>query len=278
MAAHSEGMNGHFMGDISQTPELFQSKFNILCFYMDIRCYESEIRKVRETRAYMKQQKLLQSKKTEIISSLGNDFSKLKQAQLEHQLQETARKSDFTEHTSSHRDGLSHRQADGISSNYASDISPISISSNIDLNTDYQEEAKLIAIKIFNEYLREDAEYRINIEPVAKTNIYKKFGIFLNSGAPGGQGAAPDGKGGRELPMWPQPSDSGTKNDVSGTSDDNANSAEDLYEINEAILLKNLNQGLFAELHTLTLKELNDAFEDFKKTDDFNILREDINR
>ena len=69
------------MGDISQTPllpEMFQSKFNILCFYMDIRCYESEIRKVRETRAYMKQQKLLQSKKTEIISSLGNDFSKLK--------------------------------------------------------------------------------------------------------------------------------------------------------------------------------------------------------
>ena len=42
--------------------------------------------------------------------------------------------------------------------------------------------------------------------------------------------------------------------------------------------MKNLNQGLFAELHSLTLKELNDAFEEFKKTDDFNILREDINR
>ena len=39
---------------ITPLPELFQSKFNILCFYMDIRCYESEIRKVRETRAYMK--------------------------------------------------------------------------------------------------------------------------------------------------------------------------------------------------------------------------------
>ena len=31
--------------------------------------------------------------------------------------------------------------------------------------------------------------------------------------------------------------------------------------INEATLLQNLNQGLFAELHTLTLKELNEAFE-----------------
>ena len=64
----------------------------------------------------------------------------------------------MTEYTSSNKDGVSGRQADGISSNYASDISPISISSNIDLNTDYQEEAKLIAIKIFYEYLREDAD------------------------------------------------------------------------------------------------------------------------
>ena len=176
-----------FMGDNSVTPlgELYQSKFHILCFYMDIRCYESEIRKVRETRAYMKQQKLLQNKKSEIISSLGNDFSTLRKEHLEQQIvsNNTNRRSEFTENTSNNsrnRDGASQRQYDGISSNYASDIGPISVSSSIDLNTDYQEEAKNKAIEIFNEYLRDDAQYRINIDPVAKTNIYKKFGIFLN--------------------------------------------------------------------------------------------------
>lgn len=54
--------------------------------------------------------------------------------------------------------------------------------------------------------------------------------------------------------------------------------SEDYYDINEAVLLKNLNQGLFSELHDTVLKELNEAFEKFKKTDSFNILREDINR
>lgn len=45
---------------------------------MDIRCYDSEIRKVREIRAYMRQQRNLQNKKSEIIANLGNDFHKLK--------------------------------------------------------------------------------------------------------------------------------------------------------------------------------------------------------
>lgn len=137
MAAASDGMNAMGAGDDSHSPEVFQSKFNILCFYMDIRCYESEIRKVRETRAYMRQQRLLQNKKTEIISSLGNDFSKLKQEHLEQEILNTQRRSELTENTSSHRDGLSQKQVDGISSNYASDLGPISISSTIDLNTDY---------------------------------------------------------------------------------------------------------------------------------------------
>lgn len=41
-------------GDYYSIQDQFQSKFNVLCFYMDIRCYDSEIRKVRETRAYMR--------------------------------------------------------------------------------------------------------------------------------------------------------------------------------------------------------------------------------
>jgi hypothetical protein len=36
------------------TIDNYQSKFNLLCFYMDIRCYDSEIRKVREIRAFMR--------------------------------------------------------------------------------------------------------------------------------------------------------------------------------------------------------------------------------
>lgn len=82
---------------------------------------------------------MLQSKKTEIISSLGNDFSKLKKEHLEQEMQQN-RKSELTENLSSNsqaKDGSSQRQMDGISSNYASDISPISVSSSLDLNTDY---------------------------------------------------------------------------------------------------------------------------------------------
>ena len=127
---------------------------------------------------------------------------------------------------------------------------------------------------IFDQYLRDESEYRINIDYTAKINIYKKFGIYLSSqNLQMAQQESPNGKdAGQGLPIWPQQSESVLKNDVSGNSD------EDYYEINEAVLMKNLNQYLFAELHNLTLKELNDAFEEFKKTDDFNILREDINR
>ena len=82
---------------------------------------------------------MLQSKKTEIISSLGNDFSKLKKEHLEQEMQQN-RKSELTENLSSNsqaKDGSSQRHMDAISSNYASDISPISVSSSLDLNTDY---------------------------------------------------------------------------------------------------------------------------------------------
>lgn len=52
---------------------------------------------------------------------------------------------------------------------------------------------------------------------------------------------ANDGKGGKQLAIWPQHSDSVAKNDVSGTSDVIGNSIDDFYEINEAVLLKNLH-------------------------------------
>lgn len=52
---------------------------------------------------------------------------------------------------------MSLKYNDAISSNY-SDL-PVSVSSSIDLNKDYREEAKQIAIQIFFEYLMDDAEF-----------------------------------------------------------------------------------------------------------------------
>jgi len=72
-------------------------------------------------------------------------------------------------------DRMSLKQNDAISSNY-SDL-PVSISSSIDLNKDYREEAKQIAIQIFFEYLMDEAEFSIYMDDVMRTNIYQKFGI-----------------------------------------------------------------------------------------------------
>ena len=113
------------------------------------------------------------------------------------------------------------------------------------------------------------------MDDTVKANIYKKFGIFLNEPK-----STPDNSKSnvtaehtpKNLAIWQHTNDSAQKLDSSNQSDVIE------YSINETVLLQNLNQGLFAELHTLTLKELNEAFEKFKKTDSFNILREDINR
>lgn len=37
-------------------------------------------------------------------------------------------------------------------------------------------EAKEIAISIFEEYLKNDARYYVRLEPVIRDDIYKKFG------------------------------------------------------------------------------------------------------
>lgn len=80
---------------------------------------------------------------------MGNDFHKLKQQNLLQQTEEGRKSAKFTDGTSSNRDpqgGSSSGRHDGQSSNLASDVSPLSLSSSIDLNIDYAEEAKMIAI------------------------------------------------------------------------------------------------------------------------------------
>ena len=101
---------------------------------------------------------------------------------------------------------------DGISSNYASDISPISVSS-LNLNIDYKEEAKQIAIAIFNEYLRDSADYRIQMDETMKVNIFKKFGIFLDQ-----RNGNTQENNMQQLAMWPHNSESITKNEVSNAT------------------------------------------------------------
>lgn len=49
----------------------------------------------------------------------------------------------------------------------------------MDLNKNYHEEAKNIAIGIFNEYLKTNARNRIEMEPALRCQIYKKFGCIF---------------------------------------------------------------------------------------------------
>ena len=48
--------------------------------------------------------------------------------------------------------------------------------------------------------------------------------------------------------------------------------------INEDILNQNLNQHLFVGLFNFTLDALKEAYEEFKQSDDYQILLEDIRR
>lgn len=122
-------------------------------------------------------------------------------------------------------------------------------------------------------------------------NIYRKFGVETNQGPPG-KGNENDNSN-HELQIWQHQTSQASntrKADGEGETSENDNGSqgndnsyydetEDIIEeVNEDVLVSYLNQGLFAELHKLTLKELNEAFEQFKKTESYQILREDVNR
>lgn len=93
----------------------------------------------------------------------------------------------------------------------------------------------MIAISIFNEYLRDDAEYRILMDEKVKVNVYKKFGIYLNSPEQNNTSnkSIEQNKSG-DLAIWPQTSPTLSKDDMSEEILD-----EDTidYEINEAALI-----------------------------------------
>jgi len=99
---------------------------------MDIRLYDSEIRRFKESKLHKRRQRALSNKKSEIIQNLGSDLKAIEN-------EKTARSSaQFKSEGTPQRlgDGMSSNKQDAVSSNY-SDLNPISISSSLDLNTDY---------------------------------------------------------------------------------------------------------------------------------------------
>jgi hypothetical protein len=50
------------------------------------------------------------------------------------------------------------------------------------------------------------------------------------------------------------------------------------FAVDQDVLFRNLNQGLFYDVYVIALESLDNAFDQFKKSLSFAILREDIKR
>ena len=111
-------------------------------------------------------------------------------------------------------------------------------------------EAKEIALTIFEEYLKYDARYYVRLEPAIRTELYKKFGYIM--------------------PLADQTSIEKTQINSSTVVGD--------FGVNVEGLMKHLNQALFHDVYIQALESLDTAFDQFKKSLSYAILREDIKR
>ena len=100
---------------------------------------------------------------------------------------------------------------------------------SVDNDIDYAKGAKTIAINIFDEYIRNDANNLVLLDKKIRCSIFLKFGCELEN-------IQEDG------------------------TDPNHYNTE---MINEDILNQNLNQFLFFDLFNFTLDSLKEAYEDF---------------
>ena len=109
-----------------------------------------------------------------------------------------------------------------------------------------------LAVDIFIEYLAPNAKYYVELDIPIRKDIYQKFGCPLNE---------------ERIQTI----------DMQFGSD--PNSLTDGYQkIDEEELSKHLNLNLFSHVLEATLRELNEAFEEFKETQEYLYLKEEFVR
>ena len=114
---------------------------------------------------------------------------------------------------------------------------------SFDPQLNYQEEVKILAIKIYNEFLRTNATNKVNVDEAILCQIYEKFGCDLNQNHLS-----------QHFNVLVR------SNKLNGSTSTNMFNTNTIHE---EILITNLNQALFQELYKHTLKGLELAFQMF---------------
>ena len=112
----------------------------------------------------------------------------------------------------------------------------------------YNSEALDIALRIFQEYLSFEAPYLIHLEEKIRVNLFQKFGCQRKF-----------------------------SQDLNATEKFDS-LCYDTTEVNPDALMPHLDMKLFQEIYPSTLENLHVAFENFRKSLSFAILKIDVKR
>ena len=126
------------------------------------------------------------------------------------------------------------------SASFASNIS-------VDFDCNYIEQAKTIAINIFDEYLCNDAVSKVTLPDEILCDIYQKFGCRV-------------------------------KDSVKSSKKNAKASDYNTSLVNEHILDQNITQSIFYDLYRAVLDELDKGYSVFKQSLNFRVMKEDIRR
>uniref|UniRef100_A0A7S3CJU5 Uncharacterized protein n=1 Tax=Strombidium rassoulzadegani TaxID=1082188 RepID=A0A7S3CJU5_9SPIT len=123
-----------------------------------------------------------------------------------------------------------------------------------------KQKAMLIAERIFDQYLKKGARFEILIPDHVLYGILVKFGC-------------------KQCDFDEDASFTSSQYSVRHLfGEHNSGSMRFYQDFNEEILFQNLNQGLFIEVYNYILDQLNDCYQNFRKSLGFLILKEDIKR
>jgi len=134
-------------------------------------------------------------------------------------------------------------------------------------------ECIVIAQKIFEEYLTFDSGFAIILDDSVRCNIYKKFGCPLRDEMQDIYTEEITDESLSKKLKNVNVSKSGPGYELM-----NDPSSYDHTKTDEKVLIHNLNLSLFNEIFTTALGSLDAAFEQFKKSLNYAILKEDIKR
>lgn len=158
-------------------------------------------------------------------------------------------------------------------SSYSGFSDGISVLSYLDPSKDYFDEAKQVAIAIFDQYMRPGSESQIILPQPIKHRIYEKFGIEMNVTPKLGQ----NGFKGSMVDVSSGDMHSSLQHQITHVYDEDFEDGEAL-EINETVLARNICLGLFNEVVKYCQDEWKLPFEQFKMSEEYYILKEEINR